>query len=450
MNVSDATKNEYRSSSVHKNLTIKFPELGLTIDNTKIYQESMKLKESILEKNNIEFVGCIASSFSVQIQGLKEDVKGKKIEASITTDGSNDEPIPLFHGIVDSAVLQDNRLSKTITAYDILYTKGNTEVSSWYNSLTFPISIKKFRDSLFTYIGITQDETSLVNDDISISKQYDPKTLKALNVIKAICQINGVFGIINRDGIFEYRTTQSGLYPSGNLYPSVDLYPFSGEETELTEEEVAEAMQYYKKIRYEEFKVKPVDKITIRQNENDAGVTYGSGTNNYIIQGNMFTYGLSNETLLQMAQNIYPYVEGYSYYPFQASNMGLPFVECGVDILSYKVRNLDTGETEKKYYNVFSRELSGIQALSDSYTAKGEEYQSEFITDLQTSIDLIKQQDQQYQKTFNDFDSRISKLEAGGGGGGGSGGINIVSVASLPSNPDSNTVYLIQGIVVVE
>ena len=98
---------------------------------------------------------------------------------------------------------------------------------------------------------------------------------------------------------------------------------------------------------------------------------------------------------------------------------------------------------------MFSRELSGIQALSDSYTAKGEEYQSEFITDLQTSIDLIKQQDQQYQQTFNDFDSRISALEAGGGGGGG-GGINIVSVASLPANPDSNTVYLIQGIVVVE
>ena len=136
--------------------------------------------------------------------------------------------------------------------------------------------------------------------------------------------------------------------------------------------------------------------------------------------------------------------------------MGLPFVECGVDILSYKVRNLDTGETEKKYYNVFSRELSGIQALSDSYTAKGEEYQSEFITDLQTSIDLIKQQEKQYQEKFNsydnqfgDIDNRLTALEAGGGGGGG-GGINIVSVASLPANPDSNTVYLIQGIVVVE
>ena len=148
-----------------------------------------------------------------------------------------------------------------------------------------------------------------------------------------------------------------------------------------------------------------------------------------------------------MAQNIYPYVEGYSYYPFQASNMGLPFVECGVDILSYKVRNLDTGETEKKYYNVFSRELTGIQALSDSYTAKGEEYQSEFITDLQTSIDVIKQQDQQYQQTFNDFDSRISALEKGGGGG---GGINIVSVDVLPAITAANTVYLIQGIVVVE
>ena len=448
MNISDATKNEYRNSSVHKNLTVKFPELGITIQNDRIYQESMKLKESILEKNNIEFVGCIASSFSVQIQSLKEDIKGKKIEVSITTDNTVDEPIPLFHGIVDSAVLQDNRLSKNITAYDILYTKGNTEVSSWYNSLSFPITIKNFRDSLFRYLGITQEETYLVNDDISISKQYDPKSLKALNVIKAICQINGVFGIINRDGLFEYRTTQSGLYPSANLYPSDDLFPYSGEETELTEEEAAEAIAYYKKIRYEEFKVKPVDKITIRQNENDAGVTYGSGTNNYIIQGNMFTYGLSNDTLLQIAQNIYPYVEGYSYYPFQSSNYGLPYVECGVDILSYKVRNLDTGKEEKKYYNVFSRELSGVQALNDSYTAKGEEYQSEFITDLQTSIDLIKQNDQQYQQTFNDFDSRISALEQGGGGGGGT--INIISVSSIPTTMDENTIYLVQGTVVTE
>ena len=89
--------------------------------------------------------------------------------------------------------------------------------------------------------------------------------------------------------------------------------------------------------------------------------------------------------------------------------------------------------------------MSGIQALSDSYTAKGEEYQSEFITDLQTSIDLIKQQDNKYQQTFNDFDSRISALEAGGGGV-----VNIVSVSEVPTYMDENTIYLVQGIVITE
>lgn len=459
MNVSNATKLAYKETSIHKTLTISFPELGLTIPHSQIYGESMTLKESILEKNSIEFVGCIASMFTIQVHGINEDLKGKKISVSIKTDDTED--IPLFNGIVDSAVKQSNKWYKKITAYDELYTKGNIDVSSWYNSLQFPISLKNLRDSLFERIGLTQVEITLPNDTVEIEKKYQPKTLKSLNVIKAICQINGVFGIINRNGLFEYRILATEIitvdkpYPSTVLFPSTGLFPANPTVAISVAENTASGIEaemfaFYKKVDYEEFLVKPVDKITIRQDENDSGITYGDGTNNYIIQGNMFAYGLSDEILTTIAGNIYQNVKGLSYHPFTSDNNGLPFIECGLDVVSYYM--IDYGNKTRtsenssiKNFHVFNRELKGIQNLKDNYGANGEEYQTEFVTDLQVSLDLISQKEQKNEDRFSDFEDRIIALENGSGGG-----FNVVSVDEIPSTTDLNTIYLVRGVVVVE
>ena len=136
-------------------------------------------------------------------------------------------------------------------------------------------------------------ETELPNDGITIQKQYEPNTLQALSVIKAVCQINGAFGIINRNGQFEYRILgaieEPGAYPSETLFPGPDVFPGLAQSSGGYNEVAATDFAFYRKVDYEEYSVKPVDKLTIRQTENDAGVTYGTGTNNYIIQGNMFT-----------------------------------------------------------------------------------------------------------------------------------------------------------------
>lgn len=461
MDVSSEIKQLYKSDSTQKTLLVTFPDLDLTLDVANICADSMTLRESILESNSIEFVGCISSVFELQIYGIYEKLKGERIEVSIQAD--NTEPIPLFQGIVDSAKMQTNKRYKKITAYDVLYTKGNTEVSAWYNSLSFPITLRDLRNSLFSYIGITQAEIELPNDNISIKKQYDPKSLKALNVIKAICQINGAFGIINREGIFEYRILAESIvaatYPSTVLFPSTGLHPMNptSQASSVAAAEIkAESFAYYKTVDYEEYEVKPVDKLTIRQNEDDKGVTYGSGTNNYIIQGNMFTYKLAKDVLAVIAENVYKNIQGISYHPFTSVNNGLPWIECGVDAVSYYVNDYypgierNTNEPAQKSFYVFSRELSGIQALRDSYNAEGEEYQTEFITDLQTQIDTIKQniskdvdskiEDYTYSK--DEIDSMI--IESGGGT------VNIISVDVLPANPDSNTIYLIRGEVIVE
>lgn len=394
MKVSDNVKSAYKSGSITKHVTLSFPELGVEISTDQIDYETMQLSESILESDSIEFVGCIASKFSIHIHGLKEDIKGKEMTVKICTDGTEEEPITLFNGIVDTVTMQANKQIKEIVAYDVLYTKGNTDVSAWYNALTFPITLKLLRDSLFGVLGISQEERSLPNDAVTINKEYTPASLQAINVIKAICQINGAFGIINREGKFEYRILpeikgDDGAYPGLTLYPP--FYPGVGAGS--GGEYNPESVSFYKSVNYEEYSVKPVDKLTIRQTDSEEGVVYGAGNNNYIIQGNMFTYGKSADELLQIAQNIYPNVQGISYIPFTAVNNGYPWVECGKDIVSYVAYDFGASAedgtdvyADKQFY-VFSRTLSGIQALKDEYSAEGEEYQTEFITDLQTQLE---------------------------------------------------------------
>lgn len=457
MEVSEKVKNAYMGTGKTKYITLEFPELNKSIGLDDIHSNTFFLSEKLVNSSSIEFVGCISSMLKIHVNNVKEDIKGKKIVAKVYTDGTEDEPIPLFKGIVDSALNKSNSRVKEIVAYDEIYLKGSKDIADWYKSLAFPITLKQLRYSLFERIGIAQVEINLPNDNIEIKKQYSPSSLQALSVMKAICQINGVFGIINRNGFFEYRTLRNieendGLYPP--FYPGSDVFPGISLSALNLDSIQATDFPFYKDVNYEKYIVKPVDKITIRQSESDEGVTYGSGTNNYIIQGNMFTYGLSKDVLLQIASNIYPNVQGFSYHPFVSQNNGLPYLECGLDAVSYMMidweKTQDSGDIvyEKKSFYILNREMSGIPGLKDSYSAQGEEYQTEFITDLQVQIDTIKKNiKQEVQDTVGDYtytkeevDNKIALI----------GGWDVKSVPVLPVTVAANTIYLIQGEVVVE
>lgn len=458
MEVSQNVKNAYLGTGKTKYIDLYFPELDLSIlgGTGRMYSDSMRLSEKLVDSSSIEFVGCISSMFKIQVNDLKEDIKGKRITAKIHTEGTESEPVMLFNGVVDSAMKQSNKRIKEIVAYDELYTKGNTDVSAWYKSLVFPITLKALRDSLFSHIGIEQIETSLPNDNIQIKKQYNPSSLQALSVIKAVCQINGAFGIINRANKFDYRIlgtigtdATASFYPGKDAFPGLSRSALGLDNVQLTD------FPYYKSVDYEEYAVKPVDKITIRQSESDEGITYGSGNNNYIIQGNMFTYGLSKDVLLQIAENIYPNVQGFSYHPFKSVNNGLPYLECGVDAVSYQMIDWENTENsgdiiyEQHSFYILNRELSGIQALKDSYSAEGEEYQTEFITDLQTQIDTIRKNvKQEVEEKVEDYTYNKEEIDSMISSAGSSW--DVMSVPVLPTTISANTIYLIQGEVTVE
>lgn len=465
MRVPDNVKNAYASDSTNKYIEIYFPETNQSIAPEQIEYESMELTEALMSNGKVEFVGCIASVFQIKIRNLKEDIKGRKITARMYTDGTEDMPVTLFNGIVDSALKQNDKQIKEVTAYDILYTKGDRNVGEWYKGLAFPVSLKELRDSLFMYIGITQEDAALPNDDVMINKKYNPEQLKARDVIKAICQINGACGIINRKEKFEYRILSKLFQEEQGNYPSSNTYlPFYPKDLTLAavnntirekQEGSSEFLSYYRDVRFEEYTVKPVDKVTIRQTEDSKGITYGTGTNNYIIQGNMFTLGLKDDVLLEMAHRIYDCVSGVEFHPFTGSNNGLPFVEVGLDSVSYNMFNSESlydseveEYTEHSFY-VLHREITGIQALEDTYKAQGEEYQTEFITDLQTQIDTLKKSTkQEVEEKVEDYTYSKDKIDSMFASDG--NGWNVESVPVLPVTVAANTIYLIQGEVAVE
>lgn len=370
LNVTDETKKIYERDGVHKSMRIYFPDLDLTYENDRIVSDTFQLTESINSGGNLEFVGCIASVMSVELADLKEDVKGQKIEVYITAEGA--EEIPLFHGKVDSAKKQSYKNHKQIEAYDKLYELSEIDIASWYNNHKKTTIIRLFED-LMEYLGIEVDEVSFVNGKLPAycMDSQVAESLAALDLLKSICQINGVFGRINRVGKFETLSLDTS-----------DTVIF-----DITDHE---------NMQHEEYAVRLIDNVVIRESASDGGQGFGEGSeNSYIIQGNMFAIDFTSVETSTAAENIYNIVSNVTYIPFEADSYGLPFIECG-DQVSYQDLDLSDLTAMKKNFFVFSRTLKGINGMRDNFSAEGTELYDNVTSNISTNISSIKSQMGEY------------------------------------------------------
>ncbi len=372
--VNQATKDAYKSDSAHKELVVRIPSANITLQNEDILADSLELKEAIESGDNLSFQGCIAASLKIECFNLvDETLVGRAIECDITAD--NTQTIPLFRGYISEVTnATHEEFTTTIRAYDALYSINNRDVTAWYNALTFPISMINFRNSFFSYVGVTQVADYLPNDGITIQKAIDDKVIVGEKIIKSICQINGRYGRINRLGRFEYVHLVEGieaLYPREDLYPADDIYPAA----ENALDNVAKA--YYKDISFENYRVSPITKVQLINKDGAIAATAGSGSNVFTLQNNPLTWGLSASVLNAMATNLYNTIQGLWYTPSEVSCVGLPYVECGDFVMMSARRSII-----RAY--VLSRTLKGIQILEDSYKADGDRTQPVYIPTVQT------------------------------------------------------------------
>lgn len=265
---------------------------------------------------------------------------------------------------------ENNELYRWVEVYQC---KRKTQTKYIYATTT----LKKLRESLLNYLNIPFVEQDIINDDITISRTIDTNEngeLLGTDMLRYICEVNAGFGKMNREGKFEVISLLSpGLYPEETLYPSEELYPEDHYEPIASDENSAS----YISTSYEEYEVEGITGVIIKGDSDNVGELAGTKDNPYVISGNPLLYGSTAEKLKEIGQKIYEQIKGYIYRPNTTTLDGLPYLETGDYFVLIKENSDDIGSF------IFSRTLSGVQALKDTYESKGNKLRVN--EDVQTS-----------------------------------------------------------------
>ncbi|WP_368270751.1 tail fiber domain-containing protein [Enterocloster lavalensis] len=367
------------------------------IENDQISYESLCLTESLCDDEDLILGACDASELVVIVADVHQDLTGKEFIATLEI-GGYEMSLGIYR--VDSFERQADRRLKKIIAYSRM-TRFRKDSASWYQGLKFPLTLRQFRDSMCEYIGVKQIETTLPLDNMMITKTIDPKQLNAWGVLQLICEINGCFAHVDKTGRLKYVFLgTAGLFPSEELFPDEQLYPRGMEDNENTE-----ILNYYVQsaTKYKDYVTKSIDRIQIRQEEGDVGIEYGPGTNCYVIQGNFLVYGKSSDELLQIASTIYENISGRTYRPCKIVGPALPWVEPGDGILCY------TSDDVIETY-CLKRTMRGIQAMRDTFEAKGKPQQVQRFG-IQTQLIQLEGKSAVIKKSVEEVSVRVNDLK---------------------------------------
>lgn len=395
--ISEDIKKLYIKDGTPIELEVKFKDNAFpTIKGSDVLSEQMTLHESICEEEQLKFGGCNASSFELTVFNLNSGIKGYEIEPVLIT---NKTEIPLGVFYVETIEKYAGKDYKKLTAYDKMR-YFDVDVKDWYDSLTFPISVKNFRDSLCKHVGVEQNEVTLIADNIMITKELDSSNgINGLSLMKQICEISGVFGRMDRYDKFDYLSLESSmLLPADDLFPANDLYPSAGSGDSENSFNISTSLMYEHPL-VEDFFTSNIDGVIIVDSEG-AQVLTEYNQNPYYVQDNFVIIGQTHETITALANALLSKISSISYRPINSSKIkGQPYVECG-DFISGEVN----GYGFEAY--VFQRDLTGIKALRDAYICKGKEM-------LENDMNGVTAQLQRLNKTTERVKTSVQVTEKG-------------------------------------
>ena len=427
----------FKKDTVDKQLSIVSDDGKINITNTELHQEKFELTESLCSEQELTFGSCEAAMIKFTVSNTFLPMKGKWMTVRMSLDGHTDAAFQFGRYKVDSDTPTADRTCREVIAYDALYDVLTADVAAWYNTVFpsheeqktdedgtittvtvyDPVTMKQFRDSFFKHFGIEQANITLINDNMSIEKTVAVtassetssdteesstigESMSGKEVLSCICEINGCMGHMGRDGTFHYIYLEQeiqGLYPRNDLYPADDLFPRNPKSTQI-------GKGFYVTATYEDYLVKTINKLQIREQKNDIGVIVGTGDNAYVIEDNFLVYGKGTKELKGIAKNILSKIRGIVYRPFTAGCKGNPCLEVGD-----AVRLPTKYELIESY--IFKRTLKGIQALRDDLEADGEECRTSKVNGIQRSILQLKGKSNTLERSIEETKSTIVDVE---------------------------------------
>lgn len=219
-----------------------------------------------------------------------------------------------------------------VTAYDRM-TLLDKDLSPWLREQqeAFPMTVKALVQAACAQCGVELAPGTLeaqVNTGYSVPAFYTDD-LTGRQIIQWAAQAMCRFARMTPAGQLEFAWytdhAPSGIGPgAGSAWTALDL---SGQLLATVDGEVLtfaqpQAGYFTGTLSYEDYTTAPIDKVQIRQSDDDVGVIYPpdeAGTNALVLQGNLLLATQTADALRPVARAIFEQMQGVTYTPLQVS-----------------------------------------------------------------------------------------------------------------------------------
>ena len=223
------------------------------------------------------------------------------------------------------------RNSYKVTAYDTM-SKLDADFSGWLraNQAQFPKTIWQLVQLACQRAGVTLASSSLpINGSYSVQAFY-ADDLTCRQIISWAAEAAGCYAHMNADGKLQFLT-----------------YADKRSTAKITPDGASSTAYYADSLSYEDYTVKAIEKVQIRQSDSDVGVIYPdstTATNTYAVQGNLLLTTGTEANLKTVAQNLYNVLKSVTYTPCKVAVPSGSGLACGqiVHVKDARGREFDT------------------------------------------------------------------------------------------------------------
>lgn len=224
------------------------------------------------------------------------------------------------------------RNSYKVTAYDTM-SKLDADFSGWLhaNQAQFPKTIWQLVQLACQRAGVVLASSSLpINGSYSVQAFY-ADDLTCRQIISWAAESAGCYAHMNADGKLQFLT-----------------YADKRSTAKITPDGASNSTAYYAdSLSYEDYTVKAIEKVQIRQSDSDVGVIYPdstTATNTYAVQGNLLLTTGTEANLKSVVQNLYNVLKNVTYTPCKVSVPSSSGLACGqiVHVKDARGREFDT------------------------------------------------------------------------------------------------------------
>lgn len=224
------------------------------------------------------------------------------------------------------------RNSYKVTAYDTI-SKLDADFSGWLhaNQAQFPKTIWQLVQLACQRAGVALASSSLpINGSYSVQAFY-ADDLTCRQIISWAAEAAGCYAHMNADGKLQFLT-----------------YTDKRSTVKITPDGASNSTAYYAdSLSYEDYTVKAIEKVQIRQSDSDVGVIYPdstTATNTYAVQGNLLLTTGTEANLKSVVQNLYNVLKNVTYTPCKVSVPSSSGLACGqiVHVKDARGREFDT------------------------------------------------------------------------------------------------------------